>query len=142
MPVYVYRCKFGCETERYLTLAEHKWYECTCPVHRIPFRQIITAPMLVKVAQDICYDSPIDGTPITSWAQRREDLAKHGCIPYDPEMKKDAIQRTQEADARLDSSIEATVEASYARMPETKRKQLKQEVIDQGMEIQIERRVV
>jgi len=52
------------------------------------------APMEVRDANAICrpyvvsdipeYRSPIDGRPITSRSERREDLKRNGCVEVDP----------------------------------------------------------
>jgi hypothetical protein len=138
MPYYDYCCPDGHTQRLFLALRDHTPKQpCSCGLWA---EQRIGAPLLVKASQDVCYDSPIDGSPITSWAQRREDLAKHGCIPYDPEMKTDATRRVQEADTALDQKIDAHLEEAYTRMPHAQRQQLKKEVVEQGMEVQLERR--
>ncbi len=95
--------------------------------------QIITAPLLVKVACDVRYDSPINGRPITSHAQRIEDMKRHDCIEYDPGMKQDAQRRMDESDASLDASIERHVEKEIAKMPTKQRGKLVSELTEQGM---------
>lgn len=48
----------------------------------IPERSGVVMPM---VRSDIePYASPIDGRMITSRSERREDLARNGCVPYEP----------------------------------------------------------
>jgi hypothetical protein len=48
----------------------------------LPERNEIVMPM---VRSDIePYKSPIDGKMITSRSARREDLARSGCVPYEP----------------------------------------------------------
>lgn len=133
MPTYVYRCYNLHETERYSSVLHHTpVITCACGEQAA---QILTAPIMVKVAQDVCYDSPIDGRPITSWAQRTEDLARNNCQPYDPEMKTDAANRRKAEDAALDASIERTVEAQVERLSGTERNKLASEVLDQGMDL-------
>jgi hypothetical protein len=100
---------------------------------------IIQPPLLVKASPDVCYDSPIDGTPITSMAQRREDLARHDCIPYDPGMKQDATRRVKEQDEALDQAIERDVERAIETMPTTKRGQLLRDIVDKGETIEYAR---
>lgn len=93
---------------------------------------MITAPLLVTAAPDVCYDSPIDGRPITSWQARQEDLKRHGCRPYDPEMKTDAARFRQAQDDALDRSIEVQVEETIEKMPTAKRGKLYSELTSQG----------
>jgi len=94
---------------------------------------------MVVAKPDLSYDSPIDGKPITSWNARREDLKRHNCIEYDPEMKKDAVRHQQERDAALDQQIDQSVGESIAKMSDTQRTQLKKEVIGQGADIKVVR---
>lgn len=100
---------------------------------------MITAPLLVKVAADVRYDSPVTGEPITSWAQRNDDLKRHDCIPYDPEMKKDAARRQQEKLDALDKSIDTQVEAAIEKMPTKERAKLHSEVVEQGKTVEVTR---
>jgi hypothetical protein len=103
--------------------------------------QVITAPLIVKVAQDVCYDSPITGEPITSWDRHREDLKRHDCVPYDPEMKTDQERRFKEKDEALDKSIGETVEKAIEQMPTWKRAKLHSELVDQGVTAEVARTV-
>jgi hypothetical protein len=100
---------------------------------------VIGVPLLVVAQPECNYTSPIDDTPITSWAQRREDLAKHGCRPYDPMMKDDHIRHEKEREAALDQAIESTVEAEIGRMPGRKRAALHSELVEQGVDMKLER---
>jgi hypothetical protein len=98
---------------------------------------MITAPLLVKAAPNICYDSPIDGSHITSWDARREDLKRNGCREYDPEMKTDYHQRIKDSEAKLDATIEAHVEEAIEKMPTAKRGKLYSELTDQGVQADV-----
>jgi len=131
MPSYLYACRNGHRFQRFSTVSEHTpvWM-CDCGQEAT---QVITAPTLVKVAADVCYDSPITGEPITSHQAHKEDLKRHDCVAYDPEMKKDYERRLDEADAKLDASIDAHVEESIEKMPTAKRAQLWSELTEQGM---------
>src|SRR6476646_9518267 len=82
---------------------------------------IIHAPISVKVAPDIGYDSPIDGTHITSWAARQDDLKRNGCRPYEEGMRQDHERKLVETERILEQSIEQDVERSIAQMPNAKR---------------------
>ncbi len=41
-------------------------------------------PQVTRLMPD--YQSPIDGAAITGRHARREDLKKHGCVPYEPSL--------------------------------------------------------
>jgi hypothetical protein len=132
-PFYDYRCPTGHKQTKYFCLSDHVG-EIGCPCGE-KAEQVISAPIMVKIAADVCYDSPIDGKPITSWAARQEDLARSGCRPYDPEMKTDAERHRKEADATFDQAIEATVEESIHKMPTKKRGALMSELTEQGADL-------
>lgn len=139
MPFYEYRCGRGHRQTKYFCLSDHlSAIGCPCGERA---EQIISAPMMVKIAADVCYDSPIDGKPITSWAARQDDLARSGCRPYDPEMRKDAERHRKEADELLDKAIDATVEESIEKMPSKKRGALLSELTEQGADLGYTRRL-
>ena len=85
------------------------------------------APMAF-VQRDVCYDSPIDGKPITNKHARAEDLKRSGCIEYDPGMRQDAVRKAQERDKALDAAAERTVEEVVSSMPSRKRESLYSEL--------------
>jgi hypothetical protein len=102
-------------------------------------QQIIGAPAALKIAEDVCYDSPIDSAPITSWAARANDLAKHNCIPYDPGMRQDYERRLKDADDALYKSIDEHVERAITKMSTKQRGQLYSELTEQGKDLTYER---
>src|SRR3990167_2403463 len=137
MPQYLYHCRGNHTFIRFSTISEHSPIAlCECG-QQAP--QIITAPTLVKVAADVCYDSPIDGRPITSHQARLEDMKRHDCVEYDPEMKKDYERRIKESDEHLDRLVDAHVEESIEKMPTAKRAQLYSEMTEQGMSADVVR---
>jgi hypothetical protein len=83
---------------------------------------------MVFVSQEVRYTSPIDGKVITNRQQRQDDLARHGCIEYDPEMKKDTARRIEREEKALDRSIDAAVERQIHNMPTHKREKLAAEL--------------
>lgn len=52
----------------------------------LPHKGAICAPFLVKPMPE--YSSPIDGRPITTRHERREDMKRNGCVEYEPSMVK------------------------------------------------------
>ena len=110
--------------------------QCDCGMRAT---RIITAPIIVTATPLVCYDSPIDGSPVTSMAARRNDLAKHDCVPYDPELKKDQVRHQQENDVALDKSVDESVERSWEKMSTTARGKVASEIIDQGTTVNVER---
>lgn len=81
------------------------------------------------VQRDVCYDSPIDGRPITNRHARIEDMKQSGCIEYDPGMRQDSDRKIKERDAQLDRSVDETVERAVSEMPTRKRELLQTELM-------------
>lgn len=135
MPTYVYECPNGHRFECILPVAQHsRRQRCDCGETGT---QVITAPS-VFVSKDICYDSPIDGRPITSMRARLDDLARNNCVEYDPEIKKDYARRVEREQADLERRVESTVEAAIEAMPTRKRERLESE-LKSGAEVTPER---
>lgn len=126
MPIYEWICPKGHEFELTMSVAQYSSREtCKCGAEA---RRVISLPRLVTASADVAYDSPIDGRPITSRAQRLDDLARHGCREYDPEMKKDAARFRARLDESLDKSVDEHIERQFETMPQRKREQLENEV--------------
>ncbi|MEK9894955.1 MAG: hypothetical protein VW518_00830 [Burkholderiaceae bacterium] len=101
--------------------------------------QVLTAPLLVSVKADIGYDSPIDGTHITSWHARQEDLKRHECIEYDPGMKQDYQRRITDGEQALDRQVDAFVEEKIERMSTAERQRLHTALVEQSSSTEIVR---
>lgn len=114
--------------------AERAWAE---KVAMNEGKRFLPLPMAF-VRQDICYDSPIDGRHITNKFARQDDLARNGCIEYDPEMKKDAQRRRAEMDARIDSSVDVHVEKAWSGMGQQQKERLTNE-LQAGLTPEIQR---
>lgn len=125
MPTYEFVCPEGHRFEKVLRVADYNVPQsCECGVYG---ERVISIPM-VFVSQDIRYESPIDGKVISSRQQRQDDLARSGCVPYDPEMKKDAERRRKEQDAKIEAAMDKTVEKAIHELPAVKREKLIAEV--------------
>lgn len=131
MPTYLYRCGNGHRFERTCSVRQHD-SAVSCEQCDLVAQQVITPPLSVRVASDVRYTSPVDGTVITSHDARREDMKKHGAIEYDPEMKKDAARWKRESQDRFEAGVEDTVCQEIAKMPSQKRTKLFKEVVEQG----------
>lgn len=132
--IYTYRCSQGHTFEIHRRVADHQPVEvCDCGVEA---PQVLHAPVMVKVACDVRYTSPIDDQPITSHHARLEDLKRHDCVPYDPEMKTDARRRAAESQAQLESAVEQTVCEEIGKLSHAKKTQLIQEVVHQNMTVE------
>lgn len=128
MPLYEYECERGHVFERVQPVAQCSDPQpCDCGQTG---RRIISRTVGF-VQRECVYDSPIDGRPITSWAQRREDMARNNCQEYDPGMRQDFDRRIAREDAQLDAKFDATIEAEIERLPVRKRERLQAE-LDSG----------
>lgn len=126
MPTYSYRCTCGTNFERYLPIARYLEPQiCECGDRA---EKVILKPPMMFMRQDIAYESPIDGTPIMSEQQRREDLARSGCIEYDPMMRQDYDRRIKREESELDKAVDETVDRELAQMPARKREKLETEL--------------
>lgn len=138
MPEYVYSCRHGHYFSQFSTVANHSPI-AVCGTCGEIGGQVITAPSCVKVAADVHYTSPIDDSPITSWAARRNDLARHHCVPYDEGMKQDHLKRLEESDKQLDQAIEEHVERSVEKMSTKQRGKLYSELVEQSATLDVMR---
>lgn len=99
----------------------------------------LTRSQTMVLVKEVHYESPIDGRAITSKQARNEDLARSGCVEYDPEMKTDYNRRIEREEAALESKIETSINASIAQMPAKKRESLVTE-LQNGSDIDILRK--
>lgn len=137
--LYEFSCPNGHHFERTLAVADYQTPQrCDCGADG---RRIISIPRLVTASADVSYDSPIDGRAITSRAARRDDMARHGCQEYDPEMKKDAARFRERSEAAVEARMDETIERQIDAMPGRKREKLENE-LKSGADIAVERRSV
>lgn len=136
IPTYSYECDCGASFDRVLPLADYNAPQ-TCECGKTATK-VISAPQLM-ISQDIHYQSPIDGRPITSMRARADDLARSNCVPYDPGQRQDYDRRIKESEAALDRAIDETVEKHIETMPGEKRERLQAE-LDSGLTAEPERR--
>lgn len=132
MPLYSYACANQHVTEIFLPLSMHEAM-IECPDCHAFASQIITAPLMVKAQPECRYDSPVTGEHITTWQQRRNDLARTGSIPYDPEMKTDLQRRLKDEEAAMEKSMDQHVERSIEKMSTKQRGKLFSELTEQGV---------
>lgn len=132
MPTYVYQCRCGRRDERVLPVSRHAEPQA-CECGRIMDKVIV--PAMVFVQPNICYDSPIDGRPITSMKARMDDLARADCVPYDPEIKKDYARRLKDGEQSLERAVDDTIEREIQHMPARKRERLVAE-LQHGMDVE------
>lgn len=141
MPTYTYQCD-----QQHVTteIASMRCYRPVVPCGTCgqSSERIFTPPLLVKVAQDVHYTSPITGEPIRSYAARAEDMARHGAVEYDPGMTQDVERRREESWKQFEDDVDRTVAEDIAKMPSTKRAQLAKEVVEMGLTTEAVRQTV
>lgn len=126
MPTYVYRCRSGHEFERFLPISEYDSpQKCSCG--DVGIKQLC-APILAYAQRECLYDCPITGEVISSYAQHKNNLAKHGCQQYDPEMRKDAARFREGKQKDLESALDRTVEEIIEKMPSRKKEALERDL--------------
>lgn len=62
------------------------------------------------------YQCPITGTWVDGRKQHRNNLARHDCVEYDPELKKDQIRNERESIRRHERTVDEAVERAAAQM--------------------------
>lgn len=72
------------------------------------------------------YESPIDGKWVEGRAQRREDLKRHGCIPYDPEMKKDAKRFNEDMARKNERALDEAAHRAFYSLDAKKQRLLRE----------------
>lgn len=126
-PIYEYTCDNGHDFERFLPVKDYlKPQTCECGSQS---KKRISRPMLNLDMQPWDrYVSPVSGKVITSYKERRKDMAEHGCVDYEPSLKKHITKDTERAEAKLEQKIDQTVEAEIHAMPSRKREKLESEL--------------
>lgn len=126
MPTYEYSCdSCGKRFDMTLPLSQYNTPQmCVCGILA---RKMLSAPS-VFVPKDICYDSPIDGRPITNMRERIEDLKRADCVPWEPGIKQDGERRKRETEAALDAAIDTSVDQFIESLPCDKRISLANEL--------------
>lgn len=87
-------------------------------------RKVFLRAPLSFVREDVCYESPIDGRPITSHQQHVEDLARSDCVVYESGIKQDQDRNSRLREEALERSVDETVDREIAMMPAVKREKL------------------
>lgn len=129
MPRYDYQCACGTRFEVITRMTQVREQEvCRCGLLAA---RVFSAPALV-CPQDVCYDSPIDGSPITSRQARLEDMKRNGCVEYDPGMKADRERRIKDDERALDRSVDEFVGKTVTKMDSKTRGKLYSEIVHQG----------
>lgn len=125
MPLYQFRCLAGHVFDRFLRL-DHYNDPQLCEHCQQPATRQITPTMIAPSFED--YQSPIDGKPITSKKKRIEDLARSGCVPYEPTLRQEIDHNLKNQETALEKAMDRTVESQYEAMTTRQREQLGKEL--------------
>lgn len=125
MPLHDFRCERGHIFEEFQSLLELR-DETRCYCGATAKKIFIAAPFTRGDTPD--YESPITGLPIRGRAQRREDLARSGCVEWEPGMREENARRRAARDRAEEQAIDQTLDAEISRMPARKLELLEQEL--------------
>jgi len=132
--LYEYLCDNGHKFDRVLKLKDYREPQiCDCGAKS---RKVLSTPMIAPMFED--YQSPIDGTPITSKRKRLEDLRRNDCVEYDPGMVSDYNNKIAAGEKALEQAVDKTVEQTILAMPGDKREKLGKE-LSSGLETEYTR---
>lgn len=127
MPYYEFECAAGHLTDDYRTM-ETRNDPLRCDCGKLAHRVISATQGIVKfpAAGGREYVSPASGKYITTERQRRDDLARTDCRPYEgleSETKEAARKRAVE-EKKQDAKLHENVSRAYYQLPPSKRKVL------------------
>ena len=139
MPIYVFTCENGHQFDRLLRLANYKDPQ-TCECGQPAKLKIMPTMINFDMPNWERYESPVSGKLITSYKERKADMEEHGCVDYEPSMRKHATKNMEDCDRKLEKKMDETVEAEIQKMPARKKEKLDQELVNAGAEVVYERR--
>lgn len=138
MPIYRQKCENGHEFDVFLKLKDYDTPQ-VCECGSKAKRKIVPTMINCDMQSWESYESPVSGKPITSYKARKEDMARHGCVDYEPSMKNVQKNKIKAGDDALDKKIDETVEREWDKMPTHKKERLAKELTS-GADIEIQRR--
>jgi len=127
MPLYTYECPKGHQFDRILRLADYKKPQ-TCDCGLEAKRKIMPTMVNCDMQPWDRYISPASGKVITSYKDRKRDMAETGCVDYEPSMVKHQTKHMEYEDAKLEKAMDETVEEEIEKMPARKREKLAEEL--------------
>lgn len=137
MPIYTYRCKNGHQFDRFLKLAEYRDPQ-TCDCGAESEKKIMPTMINCDMQPWDRYISPVSGKPITSYKERKKDMDAHGCVDYEPSLRKHNTNHMKTEEAKLEKKMDDYVEKSIHEMSSRKREKLESE-LKSGANITYER---
>lgn len=128
MPLHDFRCPNGHEFELVVPAGTEEVVCIRCSRLDVLAQKVFLCFPVAFVRADVHYRSPVTGEPITSAAQRQDDLRRQGCIAWEPGIKQDAARNRTAEDTALDQAVEATVDEFVATASPRKLEVLEQEL--------------
>lgn len=121
MPIYEARCNTCGKVQDYYQTAANCLMTPECCGASMQ-KVILTAP--VGYVQNISYQSPIDGRPITTKQARQDDLARNNCRPWEglEQERKVAEDRKRDEEKKADKQLEEAVVSAWHSLPSEKQK--------------------
>lgn len=115
MPVYESLCRECGKVHEYIRRADNYLDTPICCGVRTE-KVILTAPM--GYCENIHYQSPITGRPITTKQARIDDLARNNCRPWESleQEQKEAKRRAAYEEAKQDAALEKVVADAWKQL--------------------------
>lgn len=112
MPLYSYLCQCGKRDTRFAKIESRNSPQfCACGAG---MTRLLDAPSVRPEIET--YLSPVTGLPISSRAQRTEDLKRTGSLEWDPGIREDCARRQAESLESTYRSVEASIDKTVAEM--------------------------
>lgn len=113
MAIYTYRCP-RCDTRKEVVQSIRSYCEKPeIPACHGPMERCIVATLVnFDTAPWAAYQSPIDGSMITSRSERREHMAKHGVVPTD-EIMPDVIRNKKRMQEKFKADIKQDIATAF-----------------------------
>ena len=123
-PLYEFRCPNDHNFERVLKIADYDTLQyCECGQKA---KRQVTKAMIAPSFE--AYESPIDGSAITSQKKRREEMARNDCVDYEPSMKDESTRIMKAGEAALDKEVDKTVDKFWDGLSSEKREDFAREI--------------
>lgn len=124
MPVYEAFCDSCRNLQTYIRKVDDRDKTPVCC--DVPTRKVILTVPMGFVQVDVCYDSPIDGRPITTRQARIEDMKRSGSRPWEgmKDERAEAARRVAYSDMESDKALDKAIDQSMMQISETSRRAL------------------
>jgi len=125
MPLYQFLCDNTHTFERVLKIKDYDEPQA-CPECKAKAKRQIVGTMIAPEFQE--YQSPIDGSVISTKRKQKEDMAVNGCVPYEASMKDESTRNMKSQESALDRKVDKHVDKMWAEMNSKQRDNLAREL--------------